>query len=97
MDIKYHPNLEKELADMLAAEIQKELDKDIMHTIKIEHYKQQGRHAVDLRDIKAISMNAIITWCNEVGISVTDDVIGVGKYFLFKQEDHAALFILKWK
>ena len=96
MDIEYHPNLEEEILDMLAKEIQQEIDQEIINSMMIEHYQTQGWHFVDVRHFKATSIEAIIEWANEVGLTYLEDVFELSGYFLFKRAEHATMFRLKW-
>lgn len=76
--------------DILADEIQREVDADVMiamleecgwYSVKLPRFKS-GHHAVDIQD-----------WIDENNIR---DIYGYGSRFMFKHQQDATLFALKW-
>lgn len=91
LSVRYITEVEQELEHILAAEVKKELDREIMHAINKPLLLKQGWKCIMMRNEswEAVSSD----WIKE-------NIIGryscYGYYWYFEQESDASIFALRW-
>lgn len=82
--------LEDEIAESIAKEMQKEIDTEVMISMLQEH----GWHLIVLESLASMKQSIdITTWLED---NRTDEVFRWGRKFVFKKQEDAVLFSLRW-
>jgi ssRNA-specific RNase YbeY (16S rRNA maturation enzyme) len=86
------PDIQKEIADTMAKEIQEEIDWEIMmgmiEGLGYKHIVMKWPERMN-----EIQAHEIKEWCKS---NLDDHFMGRGKDWLFKSEKDATMFILRW-
>lgn len=90
-------DIEKELMDEMAREIQLEIDRDILNHLMAEHYVQQGWSMVSLERFASREQAVdIVMWLDSNGFKDRVNYLKLGNTFLFERAEDATMFRLKW-
>jgi hypothetical protein len=93
--------LEEEIANHLATEIAREIDKELLDTIMIDVLKSEGWTATNINPAygKSSIVNEI-DWYAEtaewIHVNATDDYKLLRGQWLFKNQEDAIMFTLRW-
>lgn len=89
IEIDNSVNIESEIADMLAKELRKTIDREVIQQIQIQQYKNLGWHCVMVKDYASITDG----W-REKYLKGPHQCFG--HYWYFEEEKDANYFALKW-
>jgi hypothetical protein len=90
-------DLEQMVIDDLAAEIQQDIDSNIMYGLMMMYWKEQGWHTVKISKFQDNHHAVDITyWLSEQGLKDKEDYYREGSEFVFQDSKHATVFALRW-
>lgn len=90
-------NLEQVIYDTLATEIQKEIDANVINSLMMMYWKEQGWHTVNIGKFQDNEHAVDIThWLAEQKLVEQKHYYRVGSEFIFKRSKDAMLFALRW-
>lgn len=90
-------DLEQMVIDDLAAEIQQDIDSNIMYGLMMMYWKEQGWHTVKISKFQDNHHAVDITyWLSEQGLKDKEDYYRDGSEFVFRESKHATVFALRW-
>jgi len=89
--VQLNVSVEDEITEVLAKEIQQEIDNEIMLDMltttgwtSVKYHYTDQKHAVDVQE-----------WCNEV-VTGSANWLRIGSHYAFSRKEHAEWFILRW-
>lgn len=77
--------------------ISKEIDSSLLYYLMMKYWEEQGWTPVKLSRLQDNNHAVDITmWMGEQGLKDQDDYYRDGREFLFKEAEHATMFIMRW-
>lgn len=90
VDLTIDDDLDKdELIKMLAEELAKEIDKEVLIKMRMARYEAQGWHQIFVKSYEYITDE----WCQKY---LAKQYACYGHYWYFESEKDAHFFLLKW-